>query len=107
MAQADRLALDQEGQPRVMRAQPRGLVLAEEPRFRVGVGLGVEPAFDRRDVGQGLLEPLAGSSERHRLFLRDLLVDPPVGLVGAVHRLRAIASRYTASVRSICRRTSN
>src|SRR5262249_12713606 len=107
LAKPERFALNQEGQPRVVRADARGLVLAEEPRFRVPIRCGVEPAADRRDVGQGLLEPLAGPSEGHRLFLRDLLVDSTVGRVGAGHRLRAIASRYTASVRSICRRTSN
>src|SRR4030095_2267585 len=107
VAKTDRLALDQEGQPRVVRPDACGLVVAEEPRFRLPIGRGVEPTADRRDVGQGLLEPLAGPSERRRLLLRALLVDAPVGLVGAGHRLRAIASRYTASVRSICKRTSN
>ena len=107
MAKADRFALDQEGQARVVRADPRGLVFAQEPRFRVTIGRGVEPTADCRDVSVGRLEPLARPPERRRLFLGDLGVDPPMRLVQARHRVRAIASRYTAIVRSICRRTSN
>ena len=46
MAKADRFALDQEGQARVVRADPRGLVFAQEPRFCGTIGRGVEPTAD-------------------------------------------------------------
>ena len=93
MAKSHRFALDQERQARVERAGPRRLVLAEEPSLLLGISRGVEATADGHDVGKRRLEPLAGPSEGHRLFVRDLGVDPSVRFTQAGHRARAIASR--------------
>jgi len=92
MTQADRFALDHEGEAGVQGAQPRALVLAEEARVIGGIRAGVELPAECSDLRERRLEPLAGAAERRRLLLRDLGVDSPVRVLKPAHRSRATAS---------------
>lgn len=92
MTQADRFALDHEGEAGVHGAEPRALVLAEQALVVGGIRTGVELAAECSDVRERRLEPLARAAERCGLFLRDLGVDSPVCVLKPAHRSRATAS---------------
>jgi len=92
LTQAERFALDHEGQAGVDGSQARALVLAEEARVLARIRRRVELPAEGGHVCERRLQTLTGAAERRRFFLSDLGVDSPVRLLKPRHRRRATAS---------------
>ena len=92
VTQAERFALDHEGQTGVEGSHSRALVLAEKARVLVRIGGRVELPAEGGYVSERRLEPLTGAAERRCLFLSNLGVDAPVRILKPRHRRRATAS---------------